>query len=174
MQEDCTERPLRPPKYHACRDSGQIYANALTNATAKGQPLMVIFGFDSCPGCKAMHKQVFDPKHPTTHADIVKYLSKPALNAYILSEQSLKISVVRIHAKSEHGRALAKSLGILKDGGRLRSPLLLYVNSQTGQHYVAPPTLAPYCDWGADFAAGLEEIGVVQTGQPYVARKRCG
>lgn len=178
--ENCTERTLRPPAYHACRNSALIYAKALANAKTKNQPLMVVFGFDSCPNCRTMHKQVFHPKHPMRNADIIKYLSKSAINNYVLKAQSLKISVVRIHARSKHGLQLADTLGVTqmakaRGWHRVWSPFVLFVNPQSGQmhseSYWEPKEV--YCDWGADFAAALEGIEIIPSGALYIERKRC-
>lgn len=178
--EDCKERTIRTPKYHACRNSAQIYAKALANAKVRNQPLMVIFGFDSCPHCRRLYKQVLHPKHPMQNADIVKYLSKPAINSYVLQNTPLKISVVHIHARSKHGLKLADDLGVTqmakkRGGHRIWSPFIVFVNPHTG-HMHSESHWNPkdrYCDWGADFAAGIEGIGMVQAGTPYVERKRC-
>lgn len=177
---ECRERTLRTPKYHACRNSTQIYAKALANAKAKNQSLMVVFGFDSCPHCRRLYKQVFHPKHPMRNADIVKYFSKPAINAYVLHNQPLKVSTVYIHVRTKHGLKLADDLGVTKmakarGGNRVWSPFIVFVNPLTGRmssesHWNPEDT---YCDWGADFAAGLEGIGTLQTGTPYAERKRC-
>lgn len=178
--EDCTERTIRPPAYHACRDSADIYAKALANAKAKNQPLMVVFGFDSCPNCRRMHKQVFHPKHPMRNADIIKYFSKPAISSYVLQNKPLKVSVVRIHARSKHGLKLADDLGVTKMAQargwhRVWSPFVLFVNPHSGhmssESYWDPKEI--YCDWGADFAASIESVGMVQVGRPYTERKRC-
>lgn len=177
---DCKERTLRVPKYHKCRNSSKIYAQALANAKAKNQPLMVIFGFDSCPGCRRIHKQVFHPKHPMRNADIIKFLSKPAINSYVLQNTPMKISVVRIHTRSKHGLKLADDLGVTKmaiarGSRRVWSPFIVFINPHSG-HMASESYLRPkerYCDWGADFAASVESIGMVQVGTAYAERKRC-
>jgi len=179
--DDCVEKTLGPPKYHACRDSRAIYDTALQNATTKGQPLMVIFGFDTCPSCKAMARVAFNPKAPMANTHLVRYLSKPAINKIVVENTPLKISVVRIHSRSRHGLNLADELGatkMAKDRGwhRVWSPFILFVNPQTGKMHSESLWEAEelYCDWGAEFAASLEGVDFVVPGQPYTERKRCG
>lgn len=177
---DCTERTLRAPKYHACRDSSEIYAKALANAKAKNQPLMILFGFDSCPNCRRLHKQIFHPKRPMRNADVIKYFSKPAISSYVLQNVPFKISTVHINTHSKHGQKLADDLGVTKmaqarGGNRVWSPFIVFVNPHSGhmssQNYWNPKDT--YCDWGTDFATSIESIGMVQVGTPYAERKRC-
>lgn len=178
--EECEEKTLRPPKYHSCRDSRAIYDKALANAKSEGQPLMVIFGFDTCPSCRAMAMQMFDPKRPMQNNHIVRYLSKPAINSIVLENTPLKISVVRIHSRSKHGLKLADELGATKmatDRGwhRVWSPFILFVNPETEAMHSESFWEAEelFCDWGAELATNIEGIGFVKKGKPYVERKRC-
>ena len=178
--DDCEERTLRPPKYHQCRNSAAIYAKALANAKAKSQPLMVIFGFDTCPSCAAMDKVVFNPKRPMTNNHLVRYLSRPALNTYILGGKPLTISVVYIHSRSDHGLKLADDLGatkLAKDRGwhRVWSPFILFVDPDSGTMHSESywEAKSVFCDWGAEFATGIEAIGHAEKGKPYLARERC-
>ena len=178
--EDCEERTLRPPKYHQCRDSAAIYAKALATAKDQKQPLMVIFGFDTCPSCAAMDKIVFNPKHPMTNNHLVRYLSRPALNQYVLEGKPMTIGVVHIHSRSPHGLKLADDLGVTKMAKqrgwhRVWSPFILFVDPQTGTMHSESywEAKSVFCDWGAEFAAGVESIGFVEKGKPYIERKRC-
>jgi hypothetical protein len=178
--EDCEDRTLRPPKYHECRDSAAIYAKAFANAKAKNQPLMVIFGFDTCPSCAAMDKVVFNSKRPMTNNHLVRYLSRPALNQYVGGGKPLTISFVYIHSRSKHGLKLADDLGVTKmakDRGwhRVWSPFILFVDPQTGDMHSESywEAKSVFCDWGAEFATGIEAIGYAAAGKPYIERKRC-
>ena len=173
--QNCTHKTLRIPKYRACLDAEPLFSQAFKQAKTANQALMVVFGFDSCPPCKSLDRQVFAAKTPMKNADLVKYLSKPAINTYVLGQKPLKISVLRIHAKTKHGKALARNIGALAPTDRMRAPLIVFINPHSKHVHTEnfDPTQASYCDWGAQFAAGLEAVGMVQTGIPYVPRKRC-
>ncbi len=173
--QDCDENTLRMPKYRACLDAEPLFSQAFQQAKTANQALMVIFGFDSCPPCKSLDKQVFAAATPMKNADLVKYLSKPAINTYVLGQKPLKISVLRINAKTKHGKALARSIGALAPDERMRAPLIVFINPHSKHIFkeALNPTQASYCDWGAQFAAGLEAVGMVQMGMPYAPRKRC-
>lgn len=178
--EDCEDRTLRPPKYHECRDSAAVYAKALENAETKNQPLMLIFGFDTCPSCAAMDKVVFNRKRPMTNNHLVRYLSRPAINDYVASGTPLTISVVYIHSRSKHGLELADDLGVTKlatDRGwhRVWSPFILFIDPKTGNMHSESywEAKSVFCDWGAEFATGIEAIGYAAPGKPYLERKRC-
>ena len=178
--EDCEEKTIGPPKYHACRNSRAIYDRAFANTKITGQPLMVIFGFDTCPSCKAMDRVVFNPKNPMTNTHLVRYFSKPAINKIVSENAPLKISVVHIHSRSKHGLKLADELGATKmatDRGwhRVWSPFILFINPQTGKMHSESYWEAEelFCDWGAELAANIEGIAIVEKGASYIERKRC-
>jgi hypothetical protein len=177
---DCQERTLRPAKYQRCRDSQQLYDLAFAKAKQAGQPLMVIFGFDTCPACAALDKVAFNRKEPMRNDHLVRYLSRPAINEYVARDTPFEITVVRIHARTDHGQKLADDLGVTEmarqQGGlRIWSPFILFVDPQTGQMHSESfrGGTDKFCDWGADIAAGLEGIGLAKTGTPYIERKRC-
>lgn len=177
--ENCEERTLRPPKYHRCRDSAAVYAKALANAKTKNYPLMVIFGFDTCPSCATMDKVAFNSKRPMTNNHLVRYLSRPAVNKYVLDGKPLTISVVHIYSRSDHGLKLADDLGateIAKERGwhRVWSPFILFFDPQTGDIHSESywDAKSVFCDWGAEFATGIEAIGYAKAGKPYLERKR--
>jgi len=166
--EDCKEHTIRAPKYNKCRNSTAIYARALANAQAANHPLMVVFGFDTCPPCAALDKSVFNPQTPMTNDKIVRYYSKTALNEYAATGKPLKIMVAFIHSKSKHGQKLAVDLGIKNP---LRPPFILLIDPVTGAQH--SESKARYCDWGAQFAADLEGIASIQTGDSNRPRLRC-
>jgi len=178
--DGCEDRTLRPPKYHRCRDSAEIYKMAVANAKAKKQPLMIIFGFDTCPSCVAMQRVVFNTKRPMTNNHLVRYFSRAALNTYVLAGNPLRISVVRIHSRSDHGLKLADDIGatkMAKERGwhRVWSPFILFMNPETGKYHSESfwEAESVFCDWGAEFATGVEALGYAEAGKPYVDRERC-
>ncbi len=169
---DCQEHTIKPPKYHKCRDSAAIYARAHKNAKTANWPLMVIFGFDTCPPCAALDKSVFHSKNPMTNDKIVRYFSKPALNDYAAKGEPLKIMVVYIHSRAKHGQQLAEGLGLESP---LRPPFILLVDPVSGAKYSKSTAQSKdrYCEWGAEFAAGLEGIGLIAKGESFQVRERC-
>lgn len=180
MIEGCEERGFRPQKYQMCRSSTAIYEKAYENAKAANQPLMVVFGFDSCPPCVALQKTVFSSKSPVLNNHIVRYLSRDAINTYVAEARPLKISVVYIHNRVDHGFELADQIGatqMAKDQGwfRVWAPFILFVNPQTGKKHSESKWHATevYCDWGAEFAAALEGIEIVPPGETFTERKLC-
>ncbi len=173
------ERPGRT-RYHRCRDSAQIYARAKQNARAKNQPLMVVFGFDSCPSCAALDREIFNPKRPVETRDVIQYFTGPEIKDYLDNDRPLTISVVRIHARSKHGLRLADDLGVTKmaeDRGwyRVWSPFLLFVNPVSGQLHSESywESKQGYCNYGAIIAVSIEGIGMAKPGTPYQERRRC-
>ena len=178
--EDCKEEKPGQAEYHRCRNSALVYARAKQNAKAKNQPLMLLFGFDNCPSCAILHRQLFNPKKPVETRDIIQYFSKTQINEHFTAQKPLKISVVRIHARSKHGLKLADDLGVTKmatDRGwyRVWSPFLLLVNPHTGAMHSESywESKEGYCNYPAILAVSIEGIGMAKPGKPYRARKRC-
>jgi hypothetical protein len=92
----------------------------------------------------------------------------------------MKISVVRIHARSKHGLALADELGVTamaKERGwhRVWSPFVLFVNPHTGVMHSESYWEAEsgYCEYGAVFAASIEGIGMSPKGTHHQTREIC-
>ena len=166
--------------YHECRNSRRIYDLAVKNAAARKQPLMVIFGFNTCPACLNLEQSVFMLDPAPRNSDIIKYLPISFVKSFKNEPMPLNISVVRIHSRSEHGLKLADELGVTKlakERGwhRVWSPFILFVNPNTqemnSESYWEPTEV--YCDWFAEFAASVQKIGMASSGEPYVPRKRC-
>lgn len=178
--ENCQEEQVREVKYHACRQSRSLYEAALAKAKENGQPLMVIFGFNKCPYCVVLERSIFDLERPVRGGNVARYFSTSELETYIARKEPLSIPVLRLHARSEHGLKLADELGITKmanDRGwhRVWSPFVVMVNSQTGEMASESEWEAEevYCDWPANIAVSLEDIGFIEKGIPYTDRARC-
>lgn len=178
--EGCTDEVPREVKYHNCRDSKAIYTRALSTAKAMDAPLMVIFGFNKCPYCIKLESEIMDPRKPLRSADVAQYFSAAEHAKYKAAETPLKLPFVRLHARSEHGLALADELGVTemaKAAGwhRVWSPFVVFVNPNTGAMSSESEWEAKeiYCDWAAGVATSLEKIGMAEVGEPKVARKRC-
>ncbi len=176
MIENCAEENVREVKYHACRNSRDIYEAALASAKAKNQPLMVTFGFNTCPYCAVLEAEIYDPKNPVTSEDVTQYLSGEAAAEF----GDRKISTVRLHARSEHGLKLANDLGVTRMARargwhRVWSPFVVMVNPETGA--MASESLWEakeiHCDYAANLAVNLENIRYVERGTPQVRRARC-
>ena len=176
----CEDEVARDMKYHNCRDSKLIYTRALGTANAMNKPLMVIFGFNKCPYCIKLESEIMDPRNPLRSHDVAQYFSKAQFDKYQAEEDSVKIPFVRLHARSDHGLALADELGITemaKAAGwhRVWSPFVVFVNPKTGEMSSESEWEAKeiYCDWAAGVATSLEKIGMAEVGEPNVARTRC-
>lgn len=176
----CEDEVPREIKYHNCRDSKLIYTRALGTANAMNKPLMVIFGFNKCPYCIKLESEIMDPRNPLRSHDVAQYFSKAAFETYQAEQDSVKIPFVRLHARSDHGLALADELGITemaKAAGwhRVWSPFVVFVNPKTGEMTSESEWEAKeiYCDWAAGVATSLEKIDMAEAGEPVTARKRC-
>lgn len=166
--------------YYECINSADIYESAVKNAKAKKQPLMVVFGFNTCPACLALEKGIFQLDPPPNNGDIVKYLPSDFVDEFKRNPKALKISLLRIHSRSDHGLKLANDLGVTemaKSRGwhRVWSPFILFVNPQSGdinsESYWEAEEV--FCDYFAEFAANIDALGMVSSGEPYVERERC-
>lgn len=178
--EGCVPNFKRRSIYHECRDSRAIYDKALGNAKAKNQALMVIFGFNTCPACRAYESVMFSPKRPLINQDLMIYASEEDVTAFENAAKPMKISLVRIHSRSPHGLKLADELGVTQmaiDRGwhRVWSPFILFVNPATGQMNSESYWEADdrYCDMRTDLAVNMEGIGMATKGTPLYPRERC-
>ena len=178
--EGCTDEVPRDVKYHNCRDSKAIYTRALSIAKAMDKPLMVIFGFNKCPYCIKLESEIMDSRKPLRSADIAQYFSAAEHAKYKAAEKPFKLPYLRLHARSEHGLALADELGVTemaKAAGwhRVWSPFVVFVNPRTGEMTSESEWEAKevYCDWAAGLATSLEKIGMADAGEPVTVRKRC-
>jgi len=178
--EGCTDEVPRNVKYHNCRDSKAIYTRALATAKAMDKPLMVIWGFNKCPYCIKLESEIIDPRNPLRSHDVAQYFSKAAFETYQTEQDSVKIPFVKLHARSDHGLALADELGITEMANaagwhRVWSPFVVFVNPKTGAMTSESQWEAKeiYCDWAAGVATSLEKIDMAEAGEPVTARKRC-
>lgn len=174
--ENCKEERVRDVRYYQCKSSRDIYEAALANAKAQGKPLMVTFGFNTCPYCKVLDMEIYDPANPITAQRVTQYLSREAASELT----DLSILTVRIHARSEHGLKLADELGVtqmanIRGWHRVWSPFVVFVNPETGA--MASESLWEaneiYCDWAANIAVSFEKNGMVERGKPQIRRERC-
>lgn len=178
--DGCTDEVPRDMKYHNCRDSKAIYTRALATAKAMDKPLMVIWGFNKCPYCLKLESEIMDPRKPLRSRDVAQYFSDAQHAKYMAAEKPFKLPYVRLHARSEHGLALADELGVTemaKAAGwhRVWSPFVVFVNPQTGAMTSESEWEAKevYCDWAAGVATSLEKIEMAEAGEPVTVRKRC-
>lgn len=178
--EGCTDEVPRNVKYHNCRDSKAIYTRALATAKAMDTPLMVIWGFNKCPYCLKLESEIMDPRKPLRSRDVTQYFSAAEQAKYKAAGKPLKLPFVRLHARSDHGLALADELGVTEMANaagwhRVWSPFVVFVNPQTGAMTSESEWEAKeiYCDWAAGVATSLEKIDIAEAGEPLMARKRC-
>ncbi len=178
--EGCTDEVPRDLKYHNCRDSKAIYTRALTTAKAMDKSLMVIFGFNKCPYCIKLESEIMDPRKPLRSHDVTQYFSNTEHAKYKATGKGFKLPYVRLHARSEHGLALADELGVTEMANaagwhRVWSPFVVFVNPRTGVMTSESEWEAKevYCDWTANIAVSLEKIDMAEAGEPVTARKRC-
>lgn len=178
--EGCTDEVPRDVKYHNCRDSKAIYSRALATAKAMDKPLMVIWGFNKCPYCIKLESEIMDPQNPLRSVDVAQYFSAAEQAKYKAAGEPLKLPYVRLHARSDHGLALADELGVTEMANaagwhRVWSPFVVFVNPKTGAMTSESEWEAKeiYCDWAAGVATSLEKIDMAEAGVPVMARKRC-
>lgn len=178
--EGCVDEVPRDMKYHNCRDSKAIYTRALATARAMDKPLMVIWGFNKCPYCIKLESEIMDPRKPMRGHNVAQYFSISEHEKYMAAAKPLKLPFVRLHARSEHGLALADELGVTQmanEAGwhRVWSPFVVFVNPRTGEMTSESKWEAKeiYCDWAAGVATSLEKVGMAEVGEPVMARKRC-
>jgi len=176
----CRDEVPRALRYHNCRDSREIYDAALKAAKAQGKPLVVFFGFNKCPYCAVLHRQIFDERRPMRDGNVVRYFSAEAIEDYGRSAKPLELPFVNIHARAPHGLKLADEIGVTalaKTRGwhRVWSPFIVFVDPETetlaSQNYWEAPET--HCDPMADFVVNLEELGLIAKGTPQTERKRC-
>lgn len=176
----CRDEVSRGLNYHNCRDSREIYTAGLKAAKAQGKPLIVFFGFNKCPYCAVLHRQIFDAKRPMLDGNMVRYFSRAAIEDYGRKGEPLELPFIYIHARSSHGLKLADEIGVTamaKTRGwhRVWSPFIVFVDPETEKlasqnYWEAPET---HCDPMADFVVNLEELEVIKKGLPQTVRKRC-
>ncbi|MEP1231370.1 MAG: thioredoxin family protein [Litorimonas sp.] len=172
---NCREEAVRVVRYHACRDSRQLYDAALAKAKSQGRPLMVTFGFNKCPYCKVLEAEIHNPSAPLTSEQVTQYFSNEAK-----VEAPFELLTLRLHARSDHGLKLADELGVTqmaqaRGWHRVWSPFVIFVNPDTGA--MASESLWEakeiHCDWAANIAVSLENIDMLARGDGGAARKRC-
>lgn len=178
--DKCRDEVPRRLRYHNCRDSHAIYDAGLKAARDANKPLVIFFGFNKCPYCAVLERQIFDPKRPLRDGNLVRYFSAEAIEDYGRKAAPLKLPYINIHARSPHGLKLADDIGVsalakARGWHRVWSPFVVFVDPKTERlvsqnYWEAPET---HCDPIADFAVNLEELGVIKPGEPVSERKRC-
>ena len=177
--DNCKPRNAARTIYHECRDSRAVYEKAKAAALSKKQPLMIVFGFDECPSCRHVEKQLFSKKRPVMTDDFRVLMSEQARAK--AQDKSLKISTVKIHIRNKHGEKLANDLGLVKianDRGwhRLWSPFIVLVDPETETLHTEEQWEAKefYC-YGTlpEIAVSLEELGYLENGKLTKYRDRC-
>lgn len=176
----CRDEISRGLNYHNCRDSREIYTAALKEANAQGKPLIVFFGFNKCPYCAVLHRQIFDAKRPVRDGNMVRYFSREAIEDYGRKGTSLELPFIYIHARSPHGLKLADEIGVTamakaRGWHRVWSPFIVFIDPETEKlasqnYWEAAET---HCDPMADFVVNLEDLGFIPGGTPQTPRKRC-
>lgn len=179
--EGCTPRNPKRTTYHKCRDSRSIYEAAKKSALKKEQPLMVIFGFDTCPSCRQLESVLFSPKKAIMNKDFAHFISDKAAQNIQTQNKPLKISTVKIHIRNTHGAKLAEELGVTqlaKDRGwhRVWSPFIVLLDPKTGRIHSEEQWDAkdPYCyGYFSEIAVSLEELSYLKKGKVLKYRDKC-
>ena len=96
------------------------------------------------------------------------------------SKKPLRIPVLRVHARSDHGLALADRLGITETAKargwhRVWSPFIVLINPESGAMASESAWEASdaWCDWTLNVVKPLEDIGMLTAGTPFSPRERC-
>ena len=174
---NCNQRVTPRTKYFKCSDPSELFDAAKDWAKASEQPLMVIFGFDECPSCKALEHLYFGRKEPVTKEMFVPFVS----DVQAKTKDIPTISVARIHIRNSNAEALVDSLGLVdyaesKNWHRLWSPFIVLFDPKTGEWHSEETwdSEIVYCyDAIAEIAVSLEELDFMEKGKTLKFREKC-
>jgi len=155
--------------YRACLDQDALYGAAVDSATDAGNPLMVVWGFESCPYCQAFQKEELNAESPRTITDFVtNSLSEKQRTSLANDGQDFQISYVHTQVRTEGGAALAERLGvtdIARDRGwhRVWSPFVSFTRPGSDS-FVAQTQFEQGekpCEYVDDFAISLQQLDYI-------------
>lgn len=162
---DCTD-DAPDAVYRACLDQDALYAAAVESASEAGNPLMVVWGFESCPYCQAFQKEELNADSPRTIKDFVTNTLSESQRANLANNgKDFQISYVHIQVRTEGGAALAERLGvtdIARDRGwhRVWSPFVSFTRPGSDS-FVAQTQFEQGekpCEYVDDFAISLQQL----------------
>lgn len=174
---NCNQRVTPRTKYFKCRNPSELLDAAKEWAATSDQPLMVIFGFDECPSCKALEHLYFGRKDPISKEMFLPFVS----DTQAKTKNIPTISVVRVHIRNANAEALADKLGLVdyaksKNWHRLWSPFIVLFDPKTGEWHSEETwdSKIVYCyDAIAEIATSLEELEYMQKGKTLKYRDKC-
>ncbi len=169
----CREESYHKPRlYPQCTDPEALYAKAKEFAAANQMPLMILWGFDECPGCQFFENQYMnDDKLLDTEA-FGSVLTKSQLAQFhSLTGGNGQIAFVRMnsHRSLSHFLKFADRIGATKVAEKLGShkvwsPMIMIVNSETGA--LATNNFfggRSYCTLAEELREGFIQTGILST-----------
>ncbi|MEL8056145.1 MAG: hypothetical protein AAGK66_08320 [Pseudomonadota bacterium] len=164
--------------YKSCYDARKLYEAALLRAKSENKPLMIIWGFDECPGCRFLESREFNPANPWLTDRFSRWALSPTQRAGLSNEgHDLEVLLLRINSRSASGEQLSQDLGVLKmarerGGRRVWSPFITMTNPVTGE-LVSQASMRGNeqpCNRWDEFALNLEDLGYIPSDPGYERR----
>lgn len=155
--------------YRACLNQDELYAAAVQSATEAGNPLMVVWGFESCPYCQAFQKEELNDESPRTISDFVtNTLSESQRTSLANNGEDFQISYVHIQVRTDGGAALAERLGVTdiarsRGWHRVWSPFVSFTRPGSDS-FVAQTQFEQGekpCEYVDDFAISLQQLNYI-------------
>lgn len=170
---DCEETLYRgkPRLYSRCLDPDRLFDAAKSFAVENNLPLLIMWGFDSCPACEDQKVRLFDPTWSPTHKTVTSALSeaqKAEFSKYTNGKNQLAVVRMNSGTSLKHNQAFAEKIGANKLASTLGwkkvwSPMFMIVNPETSalasNSYFSSYS---FCTMGEEFALGLEHVGIIK------------
>lgn len=155
--------------YYRCYESKALYQKALQRAKAENKPLMVVWGFDQCPGCRYFESKELNPADPWMTGKFAQWTLSDGQKAAMKNNGlDLEILLLRLHIREDHGKAFAAELGVLdiakaRGGHRVWSPFITMTHPVT-EKLVSQASMRPGrqpCNRWDEYAMNLEDLGII-------------
>ena len=163
--DGCT-RDREEAIYKGCLRPRELYDAALTTARGMKRPLMIVWGFDECPGCQSFEARYFgaQPKF-TTNLMRRHALSPVQIDAINNSDVAEQIPILRIQVREPLGAELAEQLGVTdiaraRGWHRVWTPFITFTHHDT-EEIVSQSIFTEGefpCYYSHEFAMNLEQL----------------
>ncbi len=170
---DCEETLYRgnPRLYSRCANPYKLFGKAKTFALENKMPLVILWGFDSCPACEDLENRYFDPGFLPTNNAISASLTlnqKTQFSNYTNGNNQLALIRMNSGTSVDHNQIFAQKIGANKLAASLGwrkvwSPMFMVVNPETDalgsiRHFSG----YELCTLGEELALGLEQVGIIK------------
>lgn len=164
--------------YFRCYAAHDAYHSALSRAKAENKPLMVVWGFDECPGCRYFESKEMNPANPWMTGKFAQWTLSDLQKAGLSNGgRDLEILLVRLNIRSKSGLALAEELGVkdmalARGGHRVWSPFITMTHPETEQ-IVSQASMQPGkqpCNRWDEYALNLEALGFIPEDKSFLRR----